>query len=443
MFHKMSTKSQGSKKTSKESKLLDVLMAAKALSHLGSDEEHSENGDNEDDSKSQPKKASNEAVVPKKEAPAEGSGEEEGTPTAIKTFPEKLMDMLDNEDVQDAITWLPGGKSFSIINPNKFTDNVLPRFFKQAKFESFVRKLYRWGFRQVDKGEIGHITFYHKNFQKGNIALAVAKLRSVTPSKLSNAANKAAKERFVTDPSCHSNMNAMNPNCMNTGVNFGDRLPASTQSLLAQLRKDRGYDLKSGLPHPHMGGLQDMMSIPPGFHGYPGAPGFGGRSSLGSSMATRLLLRQQEMAAKMAAANSYGAALGGAGDSAGSASSTAQAILAKQKMAQIQAAAMQTQMRMQAAARWQTQQSQLRQVLDGQTAQQQQQKLAELRMGMGSHGGVNHAANLANLMKPLSGSARMQLDAAKQVMYQTLHAAQPSYGQDIVKAAVDALNNAP
>jgi hypothetical protein len=49
------------------------------------------------------------------------------------------------------IRWLPEGDAFVIANPAAFTRDVLPRFFKKAKFESFTRKLYRWGFRQFSE----------------------------------------------------------------------------------------------------------------------------------------------------------------------------------------------------------------------------------------------------------------------------------------------------
>lgn len=80
-------------------------------------------------------------------------------------FPVKLMDMLSTDDFADCITWLPHGRSFVISSPERFTDTVLPRYFKECKFSSFTRKLYRWGFRQISKGPDAE-SFFHKYFRR-------------------------------------------------------------------------------------------------------------------------------------------------------------------------------------------------------------------------------------------------------------------------------------
>lgn len=79
------------------------------------------------------------------------------------------------------IAWLADGNSFVVRNPEEFTREVLPRFFKKTKFTSFVRKLYRWGFKQVNRG-IGPddpIIFGNEYFQRDNLEL-MTKMRSVT-----------------------------------------------------------------------------------------------------------------------------------------------------------------------------------------------------------------------------------------------------------------------
>jgi len=80
-----------------------------------------------------------------------------------KTFAEKLMDILFTKDTEDVITWFPEGESFVVLSPSQFTRDVLPRFFKEAKYESFVRKLYRWGFKRVP-GSAKDTAFYHNMF---------------------------------------------------------------------------------------------------------------------------------------------------------------------------------------------------------------------------------------------------------------------------------------
>ena len=80
------------------------------------------------------------------------------------------MKVLSTRRYNDIICWTPDGKGFSILRPKAFADNILPKYFKEAKYSSFTRKLHRWGFqrhlRGVDTG-----AFYHKNFQRGRLDL--------------------------------------------------------------------------------------------------------------------------------------------------------------------------------------------------------------------------------------------------------------------------------
>jgi hypothetical protein len=96
-----------------------------------------------------------------------------------------MMNMIKYADTKDpdefCIAWLADEKSFVIRNHVDFTHNVLPQFFKATKFSSFIRKLYRWGFRQVNRG-LGPddpIIFGNKYFQRDDESL-MAKMRSVT-----------------------------------------------------------------------------------------------------------------------------------------------------------------------------------------------------------------------------------------------------------------------
>jgi hypothetical protein len=92
-----------------------------------------------------------------------------------------LMRFADKHPEGFCVAWLQDGKSFVISNPDDFTRKVLPKFFKATKFSSFTRKLYRWGFRQVNRG-IGPddpIIFGNEFFQRDDAELMV-KMRSVT-----------------------------------------------------------------------------------------------------------------------------------------------------------------------------------------------------------------------------------------------------------------------
>lgn len=88
-----------------------------------------------------------------------------------KSFPEKLMDALMNNQRDDAVSWLPDGKSFVVVNDELFVGQVLSKEFKASKYSSFVRKLHRWGFVRLTSGT-GTDCFHHPLFQKGREDLA-------------------------------------------------------------------------------------------------------------------------------------------------------------------------------------------------------------------------------------------------------------------------------
>lgn len=61
------------------------------------------------------------------------------------------------------IEWLPGGEAFVVLKSFDLASQILPRYFKSGQYESFVRKLNRWGFRRDSRGRRTG-AFYHENF---------------------------------------------------------------------------------------------------------------------------------------------------------------------------------------------------------------------------------------------------------------------------------------
>jgi len=89
-----------------------------------------------------------------------------------KIFPQRLMEILNEPSNHDTVIWLPHGKAFLIIDRQKFSTEVLPKYFRKTKYVSFARKLNRWNFSRVTQGsEFG--AYYHEFFQKGNEALCI------------------------------------------------------------------------------------------------------------------------------------------------------------------------------------------------------------------------------------------------------------------------------
>jgi len=84
-----------------------------------------------------------------------------------RTFPQTLMIALVSDKAADKIQWLQDGAAFMIIKKYEFTNKVLPFFFKKTQFDSFIRKLKRWGFQRIhwgsDCGAFQHPLF-HRDF---------------------------------------------------------------------------------------------------------------------------------------------------------------------------------------------------------------------------------------------------------------------------------------
>ena len=108
----------------------------------------------------------------------------------VPTFPEKLHAILNDNRLSSIITWLPSGKSFCILNKDAFTRNVLPRYFKESLFESFSRRLKRWGYRKVYTTGQKQIVLTHDLFQKGRLDLC--KMMNGRASQSSEVTGKGA-----------------------------------------------------------------------------------------------------------------------------------------------------------------------------------------------------------------------------------------------------------
>jgi hypothetical protein len=101
------------------------------------------------------------AAKPEEEAEAEAfivvSDEEDRKKSASRSanskrviFPQHLLSILSDTSLSDVVTWLPHGRSFVIIRPDVFTEEVLPKYLPpvdaraSTKYPSFTRKLNRW-----------------------------------------------------------------------------------------------------------------------------------------------------------------------------------------------------------------------------------------------------------------------------------------------------------
>jgi len=85
-----------------------------------------------------------------------------------QSFPFQLMELMENEEWQDAIYWLEEGTAIG-INTTRFVETILQPFFKGAKMESFLRRLKNRGFRKLYDATAppDRLSYRHEMFQKG------------------------------------------------------------------------------------------------------------------------------------------------------------------------------------------------------------------------------------------------------------------------------------
>mmetsp|Transcript_24277 Transcript_24277/g.48352 ORF Transcript_24277/g.48352 Transcript_24277/m.48352 type:complete len:405 (+) Transcript_24277:2-1216(+) len=123
---------------------------------IGSAEAEDESASNSDDDEAS--SSEHDASTP----PTDGALNDQ----KVKSFPQVLQEILNTSEYESIARWLPDGLSFIIADKRRFSDEILPKYFRRvALFHSFIRKLNRYGLRRIKgscKGE--ESSFAHNNF---------------------------------------------------------------------------------------------------------------------------------------------------------------------------------------------------------------------------------------------------------------------------------------
>ncbi|KAG7359462.1 HSF-type DNA-binding protein [Nitzschia inconspicua] len=100
-------------------------------------------------------------------------------------FPKKLHAMLEDasqKGFDDVVCWMPGGSSFKVLDPARFTDEVMPKYFNQRKYKSFLRQLNLYDFSRIHHGPLKG-GYAHKFFLQGMPGLCEKINKATTMSR--------------------------------------------------------------------------------------------------------------------------------------------------------------------------------------------------------------------------------------------------------------------
>lgn len=113
-------------------------------------------------------------------------------PGMRKSFPMKLFEVLQTNQHFDILRWVPSGKAFVILDKTRFTNEILPKYFKKAQYASFARKLSRWQFERISKGPFAgayYNNFFRRDMKKLCVLISCDGLVHVDIPRLVNADN--------------------------------------------------------------------------------------------------------------------------------------------------------------------------------------------------------------------------------------------------------------
>jgi len=89
-----------------------------------------------------------------------------------QSFPYKLMRALNQENVEEVITWKSHGRAFIVNDKKKFVETVLNAVSEMTQFTSFTRQLNLWGFKRITRGKDAGC-YYHELFLRGQPHLII------------------------------------------------------------------------------------------------------------------------------------------------------------------------------------------------------------------------------------------------------------------------------
>lgn len=127
---------------------------------------------------------------------AEGSMMNMDTTSVQKTFPFKLYEILGDKNNESAIEWVGDGRLWRIVSVADMERHVLPKYFNHSKYQSFLRQVYRWGFKRYGSNKD---CYFHESFRRDKPGCTVQMSCVKQPSKESSRNSLLSRKRSSED----------------------------------------------------------------------------------------------------------------------------------------------------------------------------------------------------------------------------------------------------
>ena len=116
-------------------------------------------------------------------------------------FLEKLFIILESKANKNLIHWSKDGESINIMDPSKFSNKILPKYFKHNNYSSFNRQLNLYGFHKIKNIKISKKEqFIKENFTRDKTLKEIKDMKKNHINHDSNEDEKEIKEEiFLID----------------------------------------------------------------------------------------------------------------------------------------------------------------------------------------------------------------------------------------------------
>jgi hypothetical protein len=92
-----------------------------------------------------------------------------------------MLEAVEATGDMDIVSFLPHGRAFKIHDAERFTNEILPKYFRHSKWVSFSRQLSLYGFRRVRRESDDPGAYYHELFLRGRRGICLCMRRVGVP----------------------------------------------------------------------------------------------------------------------------------------------------------------------------------------------------------------------------------------------------------------------